>query len=337
MVLPILPIIIVAASSGLGIKKTYDAHRLNNEADVLQRKVEEKVRKSRERVDCQRRKTKYAVEHLGQEKVHILSTTANIFVREFSKIKPIQLKRTQGIRELQHLYGNQNVASMQKELQRNSQRIASFARNGITSLSGGAALAFGAYGAVGALGTASTGTAISALSGVAASNATLAWLGGGSLAAGGFGVVGGTAVLGGLIAGPALAIFGCLSASRAQTRLNEVYIEAAQAQIACLQTDTIIERLYAIQDRGQQLQKILASLNRIFYRQVYQMQRIIRQKGTDWDNYLPKEKQTIEMCMLTALGIKKIIDTPLITQDGRLTIKSSQSLLAGKRLLNQIR
>jgi hypothetical protein len=41
------------------------------------------------------------------------------------------------------------------------------------------------YGGVMQLGAASTGTLISSLSGAAATNATLAWLGGGSLAAGG--------------------------------------------------------------------------------------------------------------------------------------------------------
>ena len=46
------------------------------------------------------------------------------------------------------------------------------------------------------MGTASTGTAIGALSGAAATNAALAWLGGGSLAAGGAGIAGGSLVLG---------------------------------------------------------------------------------------------------------------------------------------------
>lgn len=49
-------------------------------------------------------------------------------------------------------------------------------------------------------GTASTGTAISALSGAAAQSAALAWLGGGTLAAGGGGVVAGQAFL--ALAGP---------------------------------------------------------------------------------------------------------------------------------------
>ena len=57
---------------------------------------------------------------------------------------------------------------------------------------------------VASLGTASTGTAISTLSGAAATKATLAWLGGGTLAAGGLGVAGGAVVLGVLCAGGAL-------------------------------------------------------------------------------------------------------------------------------------
>ncbi|MDE6765158.1 MAG: hypothetical protein K2J52_02480 [Duncaniella sp.] len=51
---------------------------------------------------------------------------------------------------------------------------------------------------VAALCSASTGTAISQLSGAAARQATLAWLGGGSLASGGGGVAAGTTVLAGI-------------------------------------------------------------------------------------------------------------------------------------------
>ena len=61
---------------------------------------------------------------------------------------------------------------------------------------GGLAAPAAVYAAAASLGTASTGTAISALSGAVATKATLAWLGGGALAAGGLGVAGGAVVLG---------------------------------------------------------------------------------------------------------------------------------------------
>ena len=75
---------------------------------------------------------------------------------------------------------------------------------------GGFAAAGGTTAAVMALGTASTGTAIASLSGVAATNATLAALGGGSIAAGGGGVALGTAVLGGATLGVGLLIGGII-------------------------------------------------------------------------------------------------------------------------------
>lgn len=72
---------------------------------------------------------------------------------------------------------------------------------GAGSVAGGT-LAVGSWALVAALGSASTGAAITGLSGVAATNATLAWFGGGALAAGGAGMAGGAAVLGGLFAIP---------------------------------------------------------------------------------------------------------------------------------------
>lgn len=66
----------------------------------------------------------------------------------------------------------------------------------------GSSMALGAWALVSAIGTASTGTAIGTLSGVAATNATLAWFGGGAVAAGGAGMSGGMLVLGGIVAVP---------------------------------------------------------------------------------------------------------------------------------------
>ena len=70
-------------------------------------------------------------------------------------------------------------------------------------LAGVGVAAFGPTAAMGiatTFGTASTGTAIAALTGVAQTNAALAWLGGGALAAGGGGMAAGNALL--ALAGP---------------------------------------------------------------------------------------------------------------------------------------
>lgn len=80
---------------------------------------------------------------------------------------------------------------------------------GLTAGVGAGALAAAGVGSlVAAVGVAGTGAAISGLSGAAATSATLAWLGGGSLAAGGWGVAGGTVVLGTATAGVGVVIAG---------------------------------------------------------------------------------------------------------------------------------
>lgn len=72
---------------------------------------------------------------------------------------------------------------------------------GVGSIAGGT-MAVGAWSLVTLFGSASTGTALAGLSGAAATNATLAWFGGGALAAGGTGIAGGMTVLGGIVAIP---------------------------------------------------------------------------------------------------------------------------------------
>lgn len=96
----------------------------------------------------------------------------------------------------------------------------------------GAAVAAGYWSLVALVGSASTGTAISTLSGVAATNATLAWFGGGALAAGGAGMAGGTLVLGGVALAPVVAV----AAWHSRSKTKEINQETAKIRHADLQS-----------------------------------------------------------------------------------------------------
>jgi hypothetical protein len=96
----------------------------------------------------------------------------------------------------------------------------------------GAAAGVGSWTLVSAFGIASTGTPIVMLSGVAATNATLAWLGGGALAAGGGGMAAGVVTLGGLVAIPAVlfsAYFAHKEANRIIKEINPKIKEMSDA------------------------------------------------------------------------------------------------------------
>lgn len=94
-----------------------------------------------------------------------------------------------------------------------------YAITGLAGVGAGALVSSGVMLAVGTWGTAGTGVAISTLSGAAATNASLAVLGGGTVATGGGGMALGTAVLGGV------AIVAAIAATAAFTYCYKLYDE----------------------------------------------------------------------------------------------------------------
>lgn len=117
----------------------------------------------------------------------------------------------------------------------------------------GAAAAAAVYTAVAATATASTGAAMAGLTGAAATSATLAWLGGGSLAAGGIGVAGGTLVLSGIIAAPALIAAGialALGGRRLRDNARSDAARLAAAERALARTTSDLETIWRWQDQS---------------------------------------------------------------------------------------
>ena len=123
---------------------------------------------------------------------------------------------------------------------------ADIAANSVQGLTVGTSTALGTWALIGTYGVASTGTAISGLSGAAASNAILAWLGGGSIAAGGGGVAAGTAVLGGIALVPAVLITGALchlSANQTIKKIDEQEVIALADIRQFTENTTIVQAL----------------------------------------------------------------------------------------------
>ena len=214
MPLPLLFIGIAAASGMFGIGGTVKAGFDAKNAKQINKSANELVQESTDYLNAQRLACGNSLTRLGAEKMAVLNGTISDFLNVFTQIKNVDFKETEGLdvelRSMAHFAG-------------------SVAGGAVAGTAGGALAAFGAYGAAQALAFASTGTAISALSGAAATNATLAFFGGGSLAAGGLGMAGGTAVLGGLVAGPALLVMGLVAGKAAKKGLEKAYTNRAEA------------------------------------------------------------------------------------------------------------
>ncbi|EEZ39146.1 hypothetical protein [Photobacterium damselae] len=177
----------------------------------------------------------------------------------------------------------------------------------------GAAAAYAVYGGVMALAAASTGTPIAALSGAAAYNATMAAIGGGSLAAGGFGMAGGAMVLGGVVAAPIIAIAGWAFASHAEEALSDARkvrdevddavdkMNKGSEQLA--KTRAYVENIYTETSR-------IHSEFCVYFEHLKEMEQYIN-RGNDLDKVSNEVILTIQNGYQIAAILTDIITTPL--------------------------
>ena len=316
MALPLLFIGAAVATGAVGGSKTIKAVSDNSKAGQINEIANQSIENARDELDRQRKEVGAALESLGKEKLSILNRNVTDFVTTFEKIKNIDFQSSIGLEELKNLHIDQNTFQELKELGSFAIGVAGGAAAGVA---GGALTAVGAYGAAMTFASASTGTAISALSGAAATNATLAFFGGGSLASGGLGMAGGMYVLGGLVAGPALMVMGMITEAKSKEKLEKAISNKAQADEIVESLDAASVQCSAIRRRTYMFYNLLAHLDSLFLPQVWKMQDIVETEGIDYRAYTLESKKAIAAAASTACTIKAVLDTPILTPEGELT------------------
>lgn len=334
MPLPILFIGVAAATGGLGIGKSIQAGINANTASKINKSANDMVQENTNWLNAQRFACGRSLEQLGEEKLFVLNSSIVEFLDTFTQIKNVDFRDSEGLDELRKLHLDQQDF---EELRSMVNFAGSIAGGAVAGTAGGALVAFGAYGAAQALACASTGTAIATLNGVAATNATLAFFGGGSLAVGGLGMAGGTAVLGGLVAGPALMVVGFVAEAAAKKNLEKAYTNRAEAIQISEQLSTAALQCEAIRRRTYVFYNLLARLDAYFLPLIYKMEDICKEEGNDYKQYKQESKRTIASCASIAVSIKSVLDTPLLTDDGVLSDESAQIAVSTEERLKSLR
>ncbi len=325
---------VAAATGGLGIGKGVKAGVDFHSAKNINKTANELLESSADRLNAERLACGTALSKLGEEKLFVLNNTINEFLETFTKIKNVDFQNTEGIDELKKLHIDEQGFA---ELKTMVNFAGSFAGGAAVGTVGGALAAFGAYGAAQALACASTGTAIASLSGAAATNATLAFFGGGSLAAGGLGMAGGTVVLGGIVAGPALMVMGFIAGHAAKKELEKARTNQAEAIQISSQLDTASLQCQAIRRRAYMFYSLLARLDCFFLPLIFKMEDIFNAEGDDYRKYSAKSKGVIASAASIAVSIKSVLDTPILTDDGLLTDNSEKTATNVEDFLNNMK
>ena len=174
---------------------------------------------------------------------------------------------------------------------------------GLGGAAAGTAGGFAASGAatavVMALGTASTGVPIASLSGAAATNATLAALGGGSLAAGGGGMALGTTVLGAATLGVGLLIGGVIFGITGGKISSDAKKAQKEIEKETQQTEEICNYLLDLQGTANRYGRKLDEVGSMYYEHMEKLKWMVVMQGrADWDWYTEPEKQLVNNMVL---------------------------------------
>ena len=256
----IIPIIFGAAAlitAGVGVATGVDGVSKMEEAKKLGKAAQKRYERKRKSVENTLQATQALAEEYGQLQIQVKLQTIGRLV---AFIERIGQQASQS--DMEFLEGLEGVSPQQiQEYKTAALEAERFATGGFTAIGAAYAAGQGTVALVGLFGTASTGAAIGGLSGAAAWNATLAWLGGGSLAAGGGGMALGTLVLGGIAVGPALMIGGFVLGGQGEKALTEARRYEAKANTEIAKLDTFEDFLGQVQRRITELKDLVKTLN----------------------------------------------------------------------------
>ncbi|MBW4602486.1 MAG: hypothetical protein KME29_23700 [Calothrix sp. FI2-JRJ7] len=263
-------------------------------------------------------------EEYGEFQLDVMMNTIGRFV-DFIERNIGKAKQS----EKEFLKGLDGISVQQiKEYKTAALEAEQFFKGGLKAIGGAAAGYGGAMSLATSVGVASTGAAISGLSGAAATNATLAWLGGGSLAAGGGGMALGSLVLGGITVGPALAIGGFMLASEGNKALTKAREYEAEVNIAIAKIEAAYDFVVQVNRRIQELGDTLESLNNKALRGLKELESLV-----SFDK--KRDAAKFQQVALLVKAISEIMKTPVLNNKGELshasaTIKAKYRNLGGK-------
>ncbi len=256
----IIPIILGAVAlitAGVGVTAGANGVSKMDEAKKIAKAAQRRYEQEQKSVERAFQVTQQWAEEYGQLQIQVKIETMGRLV---AFIERIGQRASQ--KDLEFLEGLEGVSPHQiQEYKISALEAQNFVNGGFKALGSAAAASQGTVALVGLFGTASTGTAIGGLGGAAAWNATLAWLGGGSLATGGGGMALGSIVLGGIAIAPALMVGGFVLGGQGEKALTKARLYNAKANTEIAKLDAFEDLLGQVQTRIRELTDIVKTLN----------------------------------------------------------------------------
>lgn len=314
MVLPLIPAVLIAVGAvtggggvALGGKGALDLKKASRELKEARSRYERRHADSEQRVAVTNRR----LEELGDQQQQAL---INVVVRMGDFLR----RHEKQVRDSERLLVDGIDATMSQVpgLGKLDVETGVWIGGVVGSATAAAGTSMGVSAAATSFGVASTGAAISGLSGVAAESATLAFLGGGSLAAGGGGMALGAAALNVAMVGPALLVGGFVTKNQGTKAITKAEAYGAKVAVAIAELDETDARLDAVDERASELNDLLSKLTE---RSVDALD-LLESEPFDPEAHAPRFQKAINLVM----AVRDVAASPIIDPaSGELSDRSA--------------
>ncbi|WRB00328.1 sortase [Helicobacter pylori] len=281
------------AAAGYGVKKGLDAKSANDEAKDLFKKAEKRLEETKKRVELAQSDCKNAFARFGEKKLHAINRGVSRFVEHFNQLNGHQFFVKDS--DMQDLHKQVSV------VQNFSKQLNASGMSEESAIGG----MFAGFGSLGI-----------------SSFTTGAMLGGG-LTMGG---LAGMAVLGGLVAGPALAILGAVSADEMEEKLEKAKAYHSQVEEAVKKSDAMIDQFQAIEKMAKFFTRQITKCDALFFSLSQDAIATMKKHDYDTSRYNQKEKDQLCVTVSTLMTLSAFLKVPIIDKDQKLQEKAQRAL-----------
>ena len=332
MPIPFLLAGAAAVAGTAGVVKGAKAIQNNAEAKELLEKASVLCETAKKNFETQKENTTSGLKALGNIKIDAWSSGVESFVREFSYFKNVRINDQLNLSaELQYC-GSEPPAHQLINMRNAALTAKEIVKIGAVSIGAGAVVGIAIYGGAMMFGKASTGAAISALSGVAAKNATLAWLGGGAASSGGLGMIGGKLLLGGVVVAPVLAVAGYIMEAKSKEKLANARMVFAEAEESAEKINMMTSYMKGIEGVSSDYGDFIRQFGKKFQPFINELHKIRSRKSVDADGRIDfnslseAEQKTLHLSWLMAQIYYQLLSVPIVNQNGEITREARPAL-----------
>ncbi len=281
------------AAAGYGFKKSIDASETADKVNEIVKEAEDLKEGAKNRVESAESGCKNAFARFGEKKLHVISHGVSRFVEHFNQLKGYQFFVKDS--DMQDLHKQVSVA------QNFSKQLNASGMSEESAIGG----MFAGYG------------------GLCVSSWTTGAMLVGALTMGG---LAGMAVFGGLVAGPALAILGALSADEMEEKLEKAKAYHSQVEEAVKKADVIIDQFQAIEKMAKLFTRQITKCDALFFSLSQDSIATMKKHNYNTSRYNQEERDQLCVTVSMLSSLSAFLKVPIMDEHQKFQEKAKRAL-----------